>query len=150
MRFWLKLFSFEGRISALHYHLQLMAAVALLPLMMLAASHLHRGLGVDLGWTVATAFLVGPSLLAVLSGLVRRYHDLGLSGWWAAVSAVVWPLPWYWLSVPYEQFMSSAGFTIGFLLCILIGGGAVILPQLMPGQRGPNRYGRPTRCREAQ
>lgn len=90
--------------------------------------------------TNAAATLVMPIVMIVvmyvdLSLVVRRFHDVGLSGWWLlpvfGLAAVL-----FWFSaISPSPWLLLAIFPVNF--------GYLILLFLVPGSRGANRYGDP-------
>lgn len=121
------LFGFEGRIRRTSYFVGTLL-VSVLKWFLLAPV-LLTGLQIDGNWTGevsdlyvdwapnAFMFVAGAAifLLSVWIGLalsVKRWHDAGLTGWFAALTLV-----------------PGADFAIFLLLC------------LMPGTDGPNAYG---------
>ena len=86
-------------------------------------------------FTLVMSAIMIPLMYAELSLVVRRFHDVGLSGWWLlpifAVAGVlfllmeVWPSPWLLLAL----------FPVNF--------GYIFLLFLVPGSRETNRFGEP-------
>lgn len=105
------LFGFHGRLSVGRYWLLHLSFAVTLPVL---AAVLLLQLQPVIGYGLL--FGVGASLLASagysLSLLVRRLHDLGMSGWWT----LLWPLP-----------------VVGQFFALFVA--------LLPGSRGANGFG---------
>lgn len=90
----------------------------------------------SMAMAVAMAVVMPPLLYADLSLVVRRFHDVGLSGWWVfaamAPIAVLFALP---LGVmPLEwQILVIAPVNLAYFAILLV----------VPGSKGENRYGSP-------
>jgi uncharacterized membrane protein YhaH (DUF805 family) len=76
------------------------------------------------GWIVYSALLFSTACV-----VCKRLHDRGRRGWWAF--AVVWAVAAAW--------PGSFGATQIVAAVVLLG--AFVDLGLMPGQRGPNRFG---------
>ncbi len=84
---------------------------------------------------VVTALVAWPSIATS----IRRFHDLNMTGWWAALM-----IPLYWLPDFTAYFNKSLveqaviiGWAICAFVCVLLG-----LAQLfVRGTIGPNRFG---------
>lgn len=85
-------------------------------------------------FTMGVTAIMVPFLYADMSLVVRRFHDVGLSGWWVllavlpgAISIALPPgyFPFEW--APLILLPLDLGFTF-----VLFG---------LPGQKGDNRYG---------
>lgn len=118
-------FSSTGRVRQTPF---LIALGGLLAVFMIYDSAITGALRLLTGW------LVYPTLLfCAACVLSKRLHDRGRSGWWAAIILLafmmVWPRP--------SSFLDFLGSLV--LLWAAIDLGA------MPGERGANRYGRPSR-----
>jgi uncharacterized membrane protein YhaH (DUF805 family) len=115
------LFSSTGRMGRRAF----IALTALLLLLTLAFQALPGGAVHDWArWIVYPALLFSGACL-----LCKRLHDRGRRGWWAGL--VLWALAMAWPS-PHD-----AG-QIPYLLILL---GATVELGIMPGQKGPNRFG---------
>lgn len=120
---WWQWLSWEGRCSRRGF----VAAMALIAGWMLIAWRTTMP-------TIVIMFIV--ALILWVSAIVRRLHDLRLSGWWV--------VPW-WLWVQFclsgykfaPQWGQSALFWSGWLSTAGLFGCLC----LWPGTRGPNRYG---------
>lgn len=92
-------------------------------------------LSLDTAFALVMPFVGIPILYADLSLVVRRFHDVGLSGWWllplfgvaGALFAFIslWPSPWLLLVI----FPINCGY--------------LMLLFLVPGSAIANRYGEP-------
>lgn len=67
---------------------------------------------------------------------VRRVHDLGRSGWWAA-AALVAPIP------PSITLFYLAGEDVALAVGLVIGVVLITLIGALPGEPGVNRFGPP-------
>ncbi len=108
---------YAGRSTRFEYwYLQLSAAVGLLAVALFAA--ILAGLGGE-GWGArmfAYSYLLGivGTIPVILPAAFRRFHDGGFSAWWMLLGLI-----------PY------------------LGGLAVFVMLLWPGNRGANRFGPP-------
>jgi uncharacterized membrane protein YhaH (DUF805 family) len=123
---WVQLFfSSTGRIGRGAFLLAVAVLLAVFAAFEAAVSGVAHGLT---AWAVH-----GVLLFAAACVLSQRLHDLGRSGWWAALVllafVVVWPEP---------------DGLIDFLFVLPLIWAAVELGA-MPGEAGANRFGRPVR-----
>jgi uncharacterized membrane protein YhaH (DUF805 family) len=134
---WLKDFTtYHGRLNRIqllwrHAALCFIGAVAAM-LLFAAVSAITS---TNTAFAFAMLIVMIPVLYADISLVVRRFHDVGLPGWWllpifglaGALFAlmITWPSPWLMLAI----------FPVNF--------GYLILLFLVPGSRGANRYGEP-------
>lgn len=98
-------------------------------------------------WTAPAligAALLGAVNLEVLGNLlgfvvtmiaIRRFHDLGRSGWWIVPINVVTTV----LSKGLALSMGDSGIAVAYLAYLA----AIIALGSIPGQRGPNAFGPP-------
>ena len=124
MPFWAAFYlSPTGRTGRLFYWL-----FGFLPLALLGA-----GFGVLLPRTLETTrYLLTGAILLLWPQVVilaRRFHDINLTGW---LVTVFWVLP-FALILSHAPLPPATGTIIGWLGAIVLG--------LIPGTRGPNRYG---------
>ncbi len=128
--------SLKGRISRQEFWLgqALLAVVVLLLQIKLTAYFLamrEPGSGVwnsgDLAFTLALPFyFINAALFwPVVAIVVKRVHDLNLSGWWVAVSLVLSYV---------SAVINNCSLTFLFMTAVLLAG-------FMPGTRGQNRFG---------
>lgn len=110
--------SSTGRLSRTTF---LLAAAGLLAL---GGAYEAWGAGLRLGWLVYPALLFPTACI-----LSKRLHDFGRAGWWAFL--IVWALVEAW---PLRTDPLGDAFTVGLILGLSVLG-------LMPGERGPNRFG---------
>jgi uncharacterized membrane protein YhaH (DUF805 family) len=106
--------SFKGRIGRVHYWSILLAPLVLVIPIVLIADALGAT-SYDSG--MITAWLLGPIYVVIFfSGSIRRWHDLGRTGWW--------------------QLLAVLPFGIGVVFILFICG-------LFRGDEGANAYGPP-------
>ncbi len=102
-----------------------------------------------LGWILYCIFTIF-SFITSLSASVRRLHDLNRTGWWVAApygSLVIGSIiALIGLSASSESLMAAGSgvILIGALLCFLL-----LIFYVMPGTRGPNRFGPATILEQA-
>lgn len=65
---------------------------------------------------------------------IRRLHDVGRSGWWAA-AAIVAPIP------PSIALFYLAGEDVGLGVGLALGLALIVLIGALPGDPGENRFG---------
>lgn len=84
-------------------------------------------------------FLV--TILPVSAVWFRRLHDSGKSGWWylLTIASGVLGFALFALSALQNQVLFAAGAVLGLLSGI--GGIVLLVFALLPGTRGPNRFG---------
>lgn len=131
-------FRFEGRLPRVPFLLGALAAHAL-------STFDLPDLGPIANAVAVACFFVGKFLLTTL--VVKRLHDLGVSGWWA--------IP---LVAPMTLWSGSRGLVALFapelatdlaprvswtalIVSALVFGAATLVLGLIPGQRRDNRYG---------
>jgi uncharacterized membrane protein YhaH (DUF805 family) len=127
---WWQWLFWEGRCSRLAF----LAAVA-------GLVAVWRGMGLIGLTTPVFLAIVSLSGALLLSAIVRRLHDLKLSGWWMAA----WWL-WSWICLEIHNFAPDIG---GVMIAVWLWW----IPNLCifgclglrPGTVGPNRYGYATR-----
>ena len=142
------LFSFEGRLNRARYWVAMLGILAVIA----AVALIVRGGAWLAGWSVhptlgALLFfiLAIPYIIATFAILIKRLHDLNLSGWWilaiwllAAFAGLGWDLikadftdafGYSWRVAAEKRFPDAMMFLAVFLL------GAI------RGTRGPNRFG---------
>jgi len=123
-RYWVRFYlSPLGRTGRLFYWL-----FGFLPLTVLGLGlgfFLPRTLGGARYLLVATILLIWPQAVV----LARRLHDINVTGW---LVALFWALPLA-LVLLHVPVPSGSGTLVGWLGSVVLG--------LIPGTRGPNRYG---------
>ena len=79
-----------------------------------------------------------------LTVLFRRFHDVGLSGWWLGGYAIGWGLV-FAIGGMNAMNMDSDGNVITLVLSLLlnIAGIAIFIVTLLPSKAGTNKYGPP-------
>lgn len=125
-----------GILAALYYLL-------LLPLFLEATG---AGLGTTILLGIGGMLIPAIPVLIMLPygiGLhIRRFHDMGLTGWMYLVLAVISYLVTRFFPIldPVTSEFSSGGLVVSLVLLIA---GIVIMS--WPGTKGPNKYGEPFR-----
>ncbi len=141
------LFSYRGRVGRLAYFAGTTAVGTVVGL--LAAVLGSIGHGGAPGKPSALMLLLLPALWPILALNIKRYHDLGMSGWWTA-------FPIGTLLVGVFGFLAllaggstrSGGLagtgivlTIGFLVLLLVSLWNMIRLMFFSGEAGANQYG---------
>jgi uncharacterized membrane protein YhaH (DUF805 family) len=127
IRFWTHFYlSPAGRTGRLFYWL-----LGFIPLSLLGV-----GFGILLRAPDAIRYFLIGSILVLwpqMVILVRRLHDVNLTGWWVTLFWVL-PVALVLLHVPLPP---GTGTIVPWLAAIILG--------IVPGTRGPNRYGKDPR-----
>jgi uncharacterized membrane protein YhaH (DUF805 family) len=139
---WLREFTtYQGRLRRSqflwrHFVLSFVGGAAAM-LLMLALSVVAPQ---NTAFTAAMAIIMIPLMYADISLVVRRFHDVGLSGWWLTAIFAVTLLA---LALPLQ---GSSIWMFALLMPVNIG--YVVLLLLVPGSKGANRYGEPSPRRD--
>lgn len=134
-------FSFSGRATlwdliVLNFFLGLASALADLP---------FQSLGFEQRWAAET--LVGLVFLApAIAAYARRFHDIGLSGWWALM---LLPLALWNVYRSYRvnfaalnpEWLDQPDPMAGLVWWLIPSGITLLVAFIAPGTRGANRYG---------
>ena len=139
------LFKFAGRMSRSafwSYHYGIMA-LTMVPLLICAILSFN-GFPNWIWWTVGVGFVTHQ--IAALSGVVRRFHDRNLSGWWVLFSAVATLalvaggiLLGTVLAQPYSNWAFYGGPVAGMAITLWVN----VELFFRAGRPGPNRFGPP-------
>ncbi|MEA2701674.1 MAG: hypothetical protein QOE22_383 [Candidatus Parcubacteria bacterium] len=106
------------------------------------------GLGTTLALSLAGVFIpVIPLLIMLPYGIglqIRRFHDMGLTGWVYLVLAIVsYGIGHLFPAIdPVTMQVAASGAIVSLLLFV-----ANIVIMSWPGTKGPNKYGEPFRYR---
>lgn len=136
------IFSFHGRLTAANYwrHQWATAAVTF-PVLIGVTMALSHWLP---DWALVVGFgsAIFVQTTAYASALVRRLHDLGLSGWFGlcypAVTALLLALFFGPVTLPAPLDQNFLFIFFGIVLTLSL---ASLLLYILPGQRGANRFG---------
>jgi uncharacterized membrane protein YhaH (DUF805 family) len=126
-------FSFQGRLGRLPYFIRsVQLGIAVSVIFFLSIPAFSNGNGILWGIGLLLVVVAGAIYLGgVASLIVRRLHDLGLSGYHAIWVVIA--------SAPGTAATYSHNFNVFLLNLPFIAVGLWIL--FWPGQRGPNRFG---------
>jgi|GEM_PF-3238892 len=83
--------------------------------------------------------VIAFSVLMVIPGIslaVRRFHDIGRSGWWLISPLVIWVLMFFGGALLHNQMVFDIG-AIVFVASIL----AIFAVEVWPSQESDNKYG---------
>jgi len=138
------LFSFEGRLRRSHFWIGWLICL---------------GIGVVAGWIPLIGFIISLGLIwPNLAITVKRLHDMGLTGWLAAIPFVanIVGVVMMFVSVGASVFMNAAalenedpaaimaliGPMFGIIgILVLVNLGFLLWIGLTEGKPGPNKYG---------
>ncbi len=105
--------------------------------------------GIDMGALATYALAIGIVAIALYAAAIsRRLHDVGRSGWWSVIPAVLFLISGTSMSLLWGgteggqkivSFMGVWAITMGYNICVI----ALIIFCALPGQPHANRFGEP-------
>lgn len=131
-----------SRASYWSYHYGIMA-LTLVPLAICAILSFN-GFPHWIWWAVGVGFVAHQ--IAALSGVVRRFHDRNLSGWWtlfSTIAALTLFASGMFLATALTEPYSSWAFFGGPIAAMAVTLWVNVELFLRAGNPGPNRYGPP-------
>jgi uncharacterized membrane protein YhaH (DUF805 family) len=93
-------------------------------------------LGIVLSFVPALSGASTGLTIALMFAQIRRVHDFGRSGWWAALAAFA-PL------IAMLPLMAVASLDVAVLVGLLVEFAGIVVIGILPGTPGENRFGPP-------